>query len=69
MELTPEQREAVRPAMEEFEQGVIHTTYNFHYIHLVTNLRNDIGMNRNFCNTCGGDKYNYYLEIYNLWEQ
>ena len=69
MELTEVRREAVRPAMEEFERGQIHSTYTFDYIHLVTNLREEIGQKRNFCNSCGGDKYNYYLEIYNQWKQ
>ena len=66
MELSPEQKEFLKPAMEEFEKGKLHSVYNFGEIWRVTQVRKEIGYERKFCNSCGADKVNYYEEIYNL---
>lgn len=71
MELTEEQREYLRPAMEVYELYLEHQIWTTGaHTGCVTEVRKAIGMStKDHFSSCPDCIVNYYKEIYKLWKK
>ena len=68
MVLTDEQKEYLRPMMEEYEKFIRVSTMSFNEFGRIVQVYKEHGVTINYCNTCGDDKLKFIVAIYNLWK-
>jgi len=68
MQLTEEQKEFLKPAMEEYEHYLISTTLHVKHRARIDEVRRQNNEIVKYCKTCGGDNINYYKTMYQIYK-